>query len=129
MSLVYIVMGLALIQYMYFGFQVGGARGRFGVAAPAITGNEQFERYFRVQQNTLELIVVLVPALWIFATYLNPQVAASLGVVYLVGRVLYFIGYVKDPAKRAAGFGLSFLPIAALLIGGLYGAIRATLTG
>ena len=129
MSLVYIVMGLALIQYMYFGFQVGGARGRFGVPAPAITGNEQFERYFRVQQNTLELIVVLVPALWIFATYLNPQVAAALGVVYLVGRVIYFIGYIKDPAKRAAGFGLSFLPIAVLLIGGLYGAIRATLTG
>ena len=129
MSLVYIVMGLALIQYMYFGFQVGGARGRFGVKAPAIAGNEQFERYFRVQQNTLELLVMLIPALWIFATYLDTRLAAALGAVYLVGRFVYFIGYIKAPEKRAAGFGLSFLPIAALVVGGLYGAIRASFTG
>jgi len=129
MSLVAIVMGLALIQYMYFGYQVGGARGRLGVKAPAITGNEQFERYFRVQQNTLELLVVLLPSLWMFASYLSAPTAAALGAVYLVGRFVYSIGYVKDPAKRSAGFGLSFLPIAALLLGGLYGAIRVALAG
>ena len=129
MSLVQIVMGLALIQYMYFGYQVGGARERLGVKAPAITGNEQFERYFRVQQNTLELLVVLLPSLWMFANYLSPPTAAALGGVYLIGRFLYSVGYVKDPAKRSAGFGLSFLPIAALLLGGLYGAVRAALAG
>ena len=129
MSFVIIVMGLALIQYMYFAFQVGGARERFGVKAPAISGNEQFERYFRVQQNTLELLVVLLPSLWMFASYLSAPTAAALGGVYLIGRFVYSIGYVKDPAKRGAGFGLSFLPIAALLLGGLYGAIRATLAG
>ena len=127
MAIVFIVMGLALIQYMYFGYLVGGARGRFGVNAPAITGNEQFERYFRVQQNTLELIVILLPSLWMFANYLSAPTAAALGGVYLIGRFVYSIGYVKDPGKRSAGFGLSFLPIAALLLGGMYGAIRAAL--
>ena len=129
MAIVFIVMGLALIQYMYFGYLVGGARGRFGVNAPAITGNEQFERYFRVQQNTLELLVILLPSLWMFSNYFSPPTAAALGGVYLIGRFLYLMGYVKDPAKRSAGFGLSFLPILALLIGGLYGAIRAALAG
>jgi glutathione S-transferase len=127
MSLVYIVMGLAMLQYLYFGIAVGSARGRYGVKAPATTGNEIFERYFRVQMNTLELLVVLIPALPLFAWYLSPRWAAALGGVYLVGRFLYFFAYVKDPAKRSAGFGLSILPILVLLLGGIGGAIAALL--
>ena len=127
MSLVYIVMGLALLQYLYFGLAVGGARGRYGVKAPATTGHEVFERYFRVQMNTLELLVVLIPALPLFAWYVSPRWAAGLGGVYLVGRFLYFVTYLKDPATRSAGFGLSFLPIVALLLGGIGGAIAALL--
>lgn len=129
MSLVFVVMGLALVQFMYFGFQVGGARGRYGIKAPAITGNEVFERHFRVQQNTLELIVVFVPSLWMFATYIDPRWAAGLGLIYIVGRFIYAHGYVTDPAKRSAGFGLSFLPTAMLLLGGIVGAVRASLMG
>jgi glutathione S-transferase len=127
MSLVYIVMGLALLQYLYFGVAVGGARGRYGVKAPATTGNDMFERYFRVQMNTLELLVALVPALALFAYYLSPRWAAGLGGVYLVGRFLYFYEYIKDPAKRSPGFGLSFLPIVVLLLGGIGGAVAALL--
>lgn len=129
MSLVYIVLGLALVQFMYFGFQVGGAREKYGVKAPAISGNETFERYFRVQQNTLELLVMLLPAMPMFAYYVSARWAAGLGVVYLIGRFVYSFGYVADPKKRSIGFGLSFLPIAALLIGGLVGAIRAAIAG
>jgi glutathione S-transferase len=127
MSLVYIVMGLALLQYLYFGLAVGGARGRYGVKAPATAGHEVFERYFRVQMNTLELLVALVPALPLFAWYVSPRWAAGLGAVYLLGRFLYFFSYLKDPAKRSAGFGLSFLPIVVLLLGGIGGAIAALL--
>jgi glutathione S-transferase len=127
MSLVYIVMGLAMLQYLYFGFAVGGARGRYGIQAPAITGNEVFERYFRVHMNTLELMVVLIPALPLFAWYVSSRWAAGLGAVYLVGRFLYFFGYVKDPAKRSTGFLLSFLPTIVLLLGGIGGAIAALL--
>ena len=129
MSLVFVVMGLALVQFMYFGFQVGGARGRYGIKAPAISGNEVFERHFRVQQNTLELMVIFVPSLWMFATYIDPRWAAGLGLIYIVGRFIYAHGYVTDPAKRSAGFGLSFLPTAMLLLGGIVGAVRASLMG
>jgi glutathione S-transferase len=125
MPYVDIVTALALLQFLMFGYKVGGARGRYGIKAPAITGNEIFERYFRVQQNTLELLVVFIPSLYLFSRYFNPLIAAALGVIYLVGRQIYAAAYVKDPAARSAGFGMSFLPTAALLLGGAVGAVRA----
>ena len=127
MSYVAIVGLLALLQFVFFGMAVGRARGKYGVEAPAVTGHEVFERYFRVQQNTLELIVVLLPALWLFALYVSAPWAAVFGGVYLVGRALYFAGYVKDPARREIGFAVSILPVLALLIGALVGAVRAAL--
>ena len=127
MAFVDIVTALAVLQFVVFGFKVGAARARFGVKAPASTGNEVFERYFRVQQNTLEQLVVLLPGLYLFSRYNNPIWAAALGVVYLVGREVYAASYVRDPAKRGAGFGLTFLPIVALIAGGLIGAIRHVL--
>ncbi len=123
MAYVDIVTALALLQFVYFGIQVGRARERFGVKAPAITGNDQFERSFRVQQNTLESIVVFLPSLYLFSRYFNPLWAAGLGVVYLIGRQVYAAAYVKDPAKRSLGYGLTVLPILALLVGGLIGAV------
>ena len=129
MNLVYVVLSLALIQFVYFGFAVGGARGRYGVKAPATTGHEIFERYFRVQMNTLELLVVLVPALLLFAYYVSARWAAVLGAIYLVGRFVYFASYTRAPEKRTLGFGLSFLPIVVLLVGGLIGAIASVVRG
>jgi uncharacterized MAPEG superfamily protein len=127
MDLVTIVIVLALLQYVTFGFLVGSARGKYGVKAPAITGHEVFERHFRVQQNTLELIVAFVPAIWLFGLYVSPTWGAGLGVVYLVGRLVYFKSYVADPAKRGAGFGLSMLPIAAMIVGVLIAAVMKLL--
>jgi len=123
MAYVDIVTALALLQYLAFGFRVARARGRYGVKAPAVTGNEVFERHFRVQQNTLEQLIVLVPGLYLLSHYFNPWIAAALGLVYLVGRELFAASYVKDPAKREIGFGLSFLPSVILLLGGLIGAL------
>jgi uncharacterized MAPEG superfamily protein len=117
MDLVTLVLVLALLQYVVFAMLVGSARGKYGVKAPAVSGHEIFERYFRVQQNTLELLVVFVPAVWLFGQYVSANWAAILGAVYLVGRIVYLRGYVADPARRGAGFGLSFLPIALMLIG------------
>ncbi len=122
MAYVDIVTALALLQFIVFGFRVGGARGKYGVKAPATTGNELFERYFRVQQNTLEQLVAFIPGLYLFAHYFNPLWAAAIGVIYLIGREIYASSYVKDPAKRSAGFGLSFLPTLILIAGGLIGA-------
>ncbi len=125
MPYVDIVTALAVLQFVVFAMKVGGARGRYGVKAPAIIGNEIFERHFRVQQNTLELLVILLPGLYLFSRYFSPFVAAGLGLVYLIGREIYALSYVKDPAKRSAGFGLSFLPAIILIVGGLIGAVRA----
>jgi len=127
MPYVNIVTALAVLQFVVFAMKVGRARGRYGVKAPAITGNEIFERHFRVQQNTLEWLIVFIPGIYMFSRYFSPFVAAGLGVLYLVGREMYAFGYVKDPAKRSAGFLLSFGPTIALIVGGLIGAVRAAI--
>jgi uncharacterized membrane protein YecN with MAPEG domain len=124
MAYVDIVTALALLQFVVFGFKVGKARARYGVKAPAVTGNDTFERYFRVQQNTLEQLIVFLPGLYLFSHYFKPQVAAVLGAIYLIGREIYAFTYVKDPAKRDIGFGLTFLPTVILVVGGLFGAVR-----
>jgi glutathione S-transferase len=125
MPYVQIVIGLALIEFLYFGFEVGKARALYKVPAPAMSGNEIFDRYFRVHMNTLEQLVVFIPSIVIFAQYWGQYIAAGLGVVFLIGRFLYLRGYVKDPKKRELGFMLSALPNVILLLGGIVGAVRA----
>lgn len=114
---------LAILQYLFFGGQVARARGRFAVAAPAVSGNERFERYYRVQMNTLELLVALMPALFIAGRYWPASIVASIGGVYLVGRFLYAHAYVVEPSRRAVGFVLSIVPVALLVIAALVGAV------
>jgi len=123
MAVSVLVTVLALVQFLIFGVLVGRARERYKVPAPAMSGNDIFERYFRVQMNTLELLIIFVPALWMASAFVAPLWIALLGAVYLVGRVLYLSGYVADPKKRSAGFGLSALPIVALLLIDTIGAI------
>ena len=116
---------LALVQYLVFGTLVARARSQYGVRAPATTGNELFERHYRVQMNTLELLVVFVPALWMAAKYWSPEAMAAIGAVYLVGRVLYQRSYTRAPAQRALGFMLSLGPVVVLLAAAGVGAVRA----
>jgi glutathione S-transferase len=120
---------LAVLQFVAFGFLVGRARGRHNVPAPATSGHEIFDRYFRVHMNTLETLVFLLPSLWLAAMHWRPEYMAVLGAIYLVGRQLYLSGYVTDPKKRGPGYGLSFLPAALLLIMALIGVIRGLVTG
>ncbi len=127
MAIVNLIVALALLQFLAFATAVGVARVRYAVPAPATTGNEAFERYFRVQMNTLELLILFVPAIWMFGFYVSANVAAGLGAVYIIGRGIYFFSYVKDPKKRELGFTLSAGPVAALVIGALIGAARAVI--
>ena len=122
MELVVIVVALALLEYMYISFQVGSARGKYDVPAPAISGHPTFERLYRVQMNTVEQLIVFLPSVWFFGVYVSAPVAAGLGVVFIIGRFLYLTSYVKDPEKRTAGFALTFLPNAILVLGALIGA-------
>ena len=127
MNLVAVVLALALIEFFVFGLLVGRARGTYGVPAPAIAGHPVFDRYMRVHQNTMEQLVVFVPAMWLFATYVSATVAAVLGLVFVIGRVLYMRGYVQDPSKRSVGFVVSAIPLLILLLGSVIGAVLAWL--
>jgi glutathione S-transferase len=129
MALIELVTVLALLQFLYFGILVGNARERYSVKAPATTGNELFERYLRVQMNTLELLILFVPALWIAVAYLAAYWVALLGVVYLIGRFIYLRAYVAEPSRRSIGFGVSALPILALLAIDLIGSVSRLIRG
>ena len=122
MELVVIVMMLALLEYFWLIVRVGQARLKTGLEAPKVTGNEEFERNFRVHYNTLEQLVMFLPGLWFFGLYVNEYAAAGLGLVFIVGRAMYAISYVKDPASRGPGTLISVLANLALVVGALGGA-------
>ncbi|MFT7220328.1 MAG: glutathione S-transferase [Candidatus Azotimanducaceae bacterium] len=123
MEWVVIVMMLALVEYIVLSARVGFARGRTGIVAPAVTGNAEFERHFRVHYNTLEQLILFLPGMWFFAAYVHELGAAGVGAVFLVGRALYAIAYVKDPGSRGIGMMLSIIPCYILVLGSLGGAI------
>ena len=116
---------LVAVEYFFLAVMVGKSRSETGVHAPDCVGDEKFERVFRVQQNTLEQLIIFFPALWIFGYYVSATIGAALGVLFLIGRIMYARGYVQDPAKRAPGFILASLATLALIVGGLVGAIGA----
>jgi len=119
MEHVALVILLALLEYQFFSFKVGMARGKYDIKAPAISGHEVFDRYYRVHMNTLEQLIVFIPAILVFAYFGNPLYAAGLGVFFLIGRMLYFFSYVSDPAKRGAGFIIGWIPTVLLVLAGL----------
>ena len=123
-----LVVLLSLLEFMVFGMLVGRARARYKIPAPATSGDPDFERTFRVHYNTLELLVVFIPAIWLFGLYLNPRWGALIGAVFLVGRALYAVGYIRAPEKREIGATLSFASVAVLLFGALFGVIRVLWT-
>ena len=112
---------LALVMYIWVMMQVGGARRRTGIKAPAVTGNDEFERYYRVQMNTVEQFVIFLPALWLCATFFRPDVAAWLGLGWVIGRIVYALGYYKEAKKRGPGFGITFFSSIALILCALWG--------
>lgn len=117
MPYVAIVTVLALLQYQWLGFSVGRARAKYNVPVPASSGNEMFDRHYRVHMNTLEQLVVFLPAMWVFAHTVSPFWAAGLGAVFIVGRFLYASAYVRDPKSRELGFALTALPSLIMLLG------------
>jgi glutathione S-transferase len=128
MAWVELVTLLALVQLLAFGVLVGRARGRYGIKAPAMVGHPVFERYSRIQINTIETLVLLLPALWISARYWPPRSIALIGAVYLVGRMLYCRAYARDPAQRSLGYALSGLPTVVLIVAALIGVVRSLLS-
>ena len=97
---------LALLLYFLTSVRVARARAAFGIKAPAISGNPDFERIFRVQMNTLEWLPIFLPSLWLFAIYISDWVAAAIGMVWVGGRIAYLIGYSNAANKRGRGFAI-----------------------
>ncbi|HEY5655728.1 MAG TPA: MAPEG family protein [Woeseiaceae bacterium] len=129
MELLAIVTILALLQLLVFASDVGKARMRTGIKAPAMGGHPDLERHQRVHQNTIEQLVIFLPALWLFGTYLHEMAAAALGILFIIGRFMYRSGYVEDPAKRHNGFMVGIAATVILLLGGLVGAALSLLRG
>ena len=115
----------ALLLYFYMGLRVGGARGKYGIKAPAITGNPDFERVLRVQMNTLEWLPIFLPALWIAAAYWDARIIAAIGIVWIIGRFMYMEGYIAEAGKRSMGFMVQGISTLILLLAGIAGAIMA----
>ena len=127
MALVALVITLILLEYYVFTMMVGAARGKSGIQAPAMTGDPGLERSVRIQLNTLEQMVVVIPAMWLFALYVSPVWSAGLGAAFILGRAVYAKSYMADPAKRGLGFMIGFLATLGLLGGAIYGSIMAAL--
>lgn len=114
-----IVTLLAVLTYFWMALGVAQARRKCGIQAPAMTGDDRLERTIRAHYNTLEWMPIFLPSLWLFALYWNDLAAAVLGLIWIVGRIVYFLGYVRDPAKRELGFLIQALAAAVLLFGAL----------
>ena len=128
MEYVALVTVILLVEYMYFTGIVGMTRVKSGVNAPAMTGDETFERALRVQLNTLEQLIITIPAMWMCATYFRPDLAALLGMVFFVGRLLYRAAYMKDPKTRTVGMVTGFFANVAMLLTALWGIVVGLLT-
>src|ERR1700742_4598425 len=100
---------LAILFYFLTSIQVSRARSAYGVKLPAISGNPDFERVFRVQMNTLEWLPIFLPSLWLFAIYISDAGAATMGVVWIIGRILYMLGYMRAVERRGPGFAIQAL--------------------
>jgi uncharacterized membrane protein YecN with MAPEG domain len=120
---------LALLVYFWMGLNVGRARGKTGISAPAMTGDPILERAVRVHYNTLEWLPIFFVSLWLFAAYWSELVAAAMGVVWIVGRVVYSTGYMADPGKRSTGFMIQMVAVAVLLFGALGKIVWSLATG
>jgi glutathione S-transferase len=116
-----LVTALTLIVYQVLTVNVGRARMKYKIMPPAMSGDENFERVVRVQQNTLEQLVFFLPALWLFSAYVSPLWGAVLGAVWLVGRIIFAWGYYQAAEKRVAGFAISTLSGLGLVLGALIG--------
>jgi len=106
---------------------VGKARVKYEIKAPATSGHEMFDRAYRVQMNTLESAMLLLPSMWMYASLIGDLGAGVSGAIWVAGRVWYALAYLQDPAKRGPGFGISFLAIAGMWAGSLWAVIQLLL--
>jgi len=118
-----IVTALALLQFFWFAIKIGGARKRTGIKAPAMTGDPDLDSNVRVHMNTAESLLIFLPGLWMFGSYVHALIGAGIGIAYIIGRFIYQHGYLQAPEKRGLGFIITLASYMILLLGGMIGAI------
>lgn len=124
-----IVSALALLVYYFTLFKSGMARVRFNVPAPSHEGPEEYLRYVRAHQNTLEHIVLFLPGLWLFSLAVSPLWAAAIGIIWPVGRFFYALGYYRSADARRIPLYVSMPPIYIFVLGSLLGFVLQALRG
>ena len=124
-----IVTLLAIGLYFFFATRVAVAHGKFGIRLPATAGNPDFERVFRAHVNMLEWMPTFLVPLWLCAIYLNDAAAAALGLVWIGGRVWYFVGYSKAVEKRLPGFFIQSTACFLLFFGAAAGIVMRLTSG
>ncbi len=129
MHLPAIITLFSLLLFFAITIYVGYARIKYGIKAPATTGNDNFERIFRVQMNTLENLILFLPALWLFSGYVSPLWAGVVGVVWLIGRVDYAFSYARSASARSRGYGISALAFVVLVVGACIGVVLQVVAG
>ncbi|MCP2727936.1 MAPEG family protein [Limnofasciculus baicalensis] len=120
---------VSLIVYFVLIINVGRARSKYNVPVPQTSGNPDFERVFRVQQNTLEQLILFLPNLWLFSLFISPIWGAGIGTIWVIGRIIYAWGYYQAAEKRILGFAINSLSTMVLIIGSLVGIIKIFATG
>jgi len=114
---------ITLIVFFVITANVGRARLKYKVPVPQTSGDPDFERVFRVQQNTLEQLILFLPSLWLFSLFVSQIWGAGIGGVWVIGRILYAWGYYQEAQKRRLGFGINALSVIVLLLGSLVGIV------
>ena len=107
--------------YFWTGVMAGWARGKYKIPAPSMNGPLAFQSYQRVQANTLEQLPLVLAPLWLCAWFLGDGWAAAGGLLWCLGRIMYALGYYRDPARREPGFVLGMVACALLIAGSAYG--------
>jgi glutathione S-transferase len=116
-----IIISIALLQYIFFTGRAGFARGKYEVKAPKTDGNDTWEILFRVQQNTMEQLVIFIPGMIAFSIYVSEVWVLLPGILFVVGRQVYSHLYIKNPDSRGPGMVLSFFSNIALVLATLIG--------
>jgi uncharacterized MAPEG superfamily protein len=120
------VVVLAVLFIAYTFVNVGMARGKTRIEAPAVTGHPTLERAYRVQMNTVEQAIMFFPLLFLATRYFHSLawLPAAFGLVWVIGRFLYLRGYMAAPAKRSTGFLISMVATVGLLVLSIIGIVQ-----
>lgn len=121
-----ITLGVLVLLFM-LAWNVGRARAKYKIKAPATTGDPAFERVFRAHQNTIENTVMFLPALWLFAAFVNGMWAGMLGAVWIAARVWYAATYQQEAGKRGLPFVVSTFVFCVLTLGAAWGVVKGFL--